>query len=242
MTFSLGCSERCLDGELRDKLSLLEKLGLWLELTNTELRDLSILDSYDVEVKTVQAYLLHELHWLSSERSMRKAAFEHVLDSIKLAEEVGIEYVLTVPTYGFDIMVNPREECVANYRKISKDTHLDILIEALSPNQTEFLPTLTEVAGLIAEIDRDNIGLAADTWHIKESTVDVADTLNELDTEVVEIHLRDTDSKPPGNGTMDFKKILGASSPRLMCLEFSTGPKENLMEAIAHLRSSGLDI
>jgi len=239
---TLGCSERCLDGELDDKLSILEKLGLWLELPNTGRRDLSILDSYDVEVKTVQAYLLHELHWLSSERSMRKAALEHVLDSIKLAEEVGADYVLTVPTYGFDIMANSREECVANYREISKETHLDILIEALSPNQTGFLPSLTDVVGLIAEIDRANIGLAADTWHIKESNADVVDALNELDTEVVEIHLRDTDSKPPGRGTLDFQKIIKASSPRLMCLEFSTGPKENLLGAITHLRSSELDI
>ncbi|MFQ5904878.1 MAG: hypothetical protein ACE5JO_14440, partial [Candidatus Binatia bacterium] len=74
MTDALGCSELCLAGRLEDKLDLLEDLGLWLELANTGPRDLSALDSYDVEVKTVQAHLLHEFHWLSSERRIREAA------------------------------------------------------------------------------------------------------------------------------------------------------------------------
>ena len=106
MTCTLGCVEQCLFGELEDKLDLLEELGLWLELANTGPRDISPLDSYSVKVKTVQAYMLHKLHWLSPEKKMQEAAYEHILDTIRIAEDIGADHVLTVPTYGFDLAEN----------------------------------------------------------------------------------------------------------------------------------------
>ncbi len=242
MTNSLGCSEQCLGGRLEDKLAVLESLGLWMELVNTGPKDLSTLDSYNVEVKKVQAYQLHELQWLNLEEKLREAAHEHVLDTIGIAEGLGADYVLTVPSYGFDVAERPREKCIENYKRISEETHLNILIEALSPKQTGFLPSLPEVSGLVKEIDRDNVGLAADTWHIEESGDDVVDTLSDLGSETSELHLRDTDSKPPGRGNMDFKAVLDASSPRLLCLEFDMNTKEELIGAVRHLRSLGLGV
>ncbi len=242
MSGRLGCAELCLGGKLEEKLDVLEGLGLWLELANTEPRDLSPLDSYDVEVKTVQAYRLHELHWLSKKKEMREAAYAHVLDTVRLAEKVGAQYVLTVPTYGFDLLKKPRGECIENYRRISEETDLTILIEALSPRQTNFLPSLPAAAELVEETARDNVGLAADTWHIEESGDDVAETLRGLGEVIIELHLRDTDSKPPGKGRMDFKEILSASSSPFFCLEFKTGTKEGLMGTYRHLKTLGLAV
>jgi sugar phosphate isomerase/epimerase len=242
MTITLGCSELCLSGRPEEKLELLEEIGLWLELANTGPRNLSFLDTFDVEVKTVQAYKLHELHWLSHEDRMREVAYEHVLDTIRVAEDVGAEYILTVPTYGFDLHGNSRELCIENYRKLSKETHLGILIEALSSKQTSFMPSLSSVAELVNEIGRDNVGLAADTWHIQESGVDVVETIRSLGGEIMELHLRDTDSRPPGRGSMDFRGILDACSAHLFCLEYKAGSKQDLREAGSHIRSLALDI
>ncbi|MEE9593956.1 MAG: TIM barrel protein, partial [Candidatus Hydrothermarchaeales archaeon] len=184
----------------------------------------------------------HELQWLNPKEKMREAAHEHVLDTIGVAEGLGADYVLTVPSYGFDVAERPREKCIENYKRISEETHLNILIEALSPKQTGFLPSLPEVAGLVKEIDSNNVGLAADTWHIEEASGEVVDTLRQLKGEISELHLRDTDSKPPGRGNMDFKAVLDASSPRLWCLEFDMNTKEDLIGAVRHLRSLGLDV
>ncbi len=237
MTDSLGCSELCIPGKFEDKLALMEDLGLWLEVTNIGPRDLSVIDSYNIEVVTVQAYQLHKLHWLSSDKGQREAAKDHVLDSIRLAEDLGADNLLTVPTYGFDTVGGARDVCIGNYKSLSKETHLNILIEALSPNQTDFLSSLSAVAGLIKEISRDNVGLAADTWHISESGEDVIGTLKESKSDIVELHLRDSDSLPPGLGNMDFKGILDVSSSSYTCLEYSEGTNEDLTKACRHIRS-----
>ncbi len=235
MTYTFGCVEQCLSGSFEDKLDLLEEMGLWLELTNTGPRDLSLLDSYSVEVKTVQAYMLHKLHWLSPDKKMQEAAYKHILDTIKIAEDIGADHVLTVPTYGFDLADNSRQLCVQNFRNISKETNLVILIEALSPKQTVFLPLLTAVVELVDEINRDNVGLAADTWHIQESGLDVVEIFGDFD--IIELHLRDTNSTPPGQGTIDFREIIKALSPQLQCLEFNEGTKMDLIAAYEYLKS-----
>lgn len=240
MSGRLGCAETCLSGKLEKKLEILGELGLWLELVNTGQRDLSVLESYEVEVRTVQAYKLHELPWLSKKKEMRESADRHVLESVRIGEKIGAEYVLTVASYGFDLMKRPREECIENYRKISKETDLVILIEALSPRQTSFLPSLSEVAELVGEIARDNVGLAADTWHVKESSEDVAEALRRSGQEIIELHLRDTNSKPPGKGRLNFEEVLKACTPPLLCLEFRTGTKEDVASAYRLLEGFGL--
>jgi sugar phosphate isomerase/epimerase len=234
MTGTLGCVEQCLFGALEDKLDLLEELGLWLELANTGPRDTSPLKSYSVRVKTVQAYMLHKLHWLSPEKKMHKAACEHILDTIKMAEDIGADHVLTVPTYGFYLADDSRQLCVQNFRSISKETNLVILIEALSPKKTKFLPSLPAVAELVDEINRDNVRLAADTWHIQESDFEAAEMLGDFD--VIELHLRDTNSTPPGQGIIDFRKIIKALSPQLLCFEFNAGTKMDLIVAYKYLK------
>lgn len=231
----LGCTEQCIGGELEDKLEHIEKLKLWLELVNHGPRDLSPLASYNVKVKTVQAHHLHELHWLSTKQETRKAAYKHVAESIKVAEEVGAKYVLTVPTYGYNHIEKPEVECIKNYKKLASETTLTLLIEALSPRQTSFMPSLPAVGQLVYEINVDNVALAADTWHIKESGFDVAETVSRWTGEIIELHLKDDGAKPPGTGSMDFDKILTACSPELRCMEYREGTREDLTRAWKHL-------
>jgi sugar phosphate isomerase/epimerase len=233
----LGCSELCFGGKFEDKLEFIEKLGLWLELVNVGPRDTSSLNSYTVDVKTVQAYKLHEFHRLSSKRETREAANAHVLETLRVAEDVEAEYVLTVPSYGFDLLERPRQECIWNYQKIARETHLGVLIEALSPKQTSFLPSLPAVARLVEEISMENVLLAADTWHIEEADMDVIQTLHELGDKVVELHLKDTNSKPPGTGEMDFGAILNTCAPKNLCLEFKSTTKAEFMSSFNHIKS-----
>lgn len=95
MRMTLGSVEFCLPGaSLKEKVVVAEKHNLWLELVNDKDKDLTILDSYDVDVKSVQAYLLHELSLLSGDYATSKAASRHVKDTIKLACKIGAENVV----------------------------------------------------------------------------------------------------------------------------------------------------
>jgi sugar phosphate isomerase/epimerase len=239
----LGYAEFCVPGKkLEERLQILEGHGLWLEMICRKDRDLGPLDSFKVEVRSVQAYLLHHLSLLSRDKAIQKAAINHVEDAIKLAGKAGAGYVVTVPTYGFSYVKNPLDRCVEVFRGLSSSASehgVDILIEALGPKRTSFLPSLREVDKLVKAIDRRNIGLLADTRHIFDSEGDVVKTLKEFKKDVVELHLKDTGSRPPGKGELDFKEILDVCRGPLLCLEYRSNLKEDFEETLRYLRGTG---
>lgn len=239
----LGCAEFCLPGKnLKEKLEAAGKCALWMELVNDREKDLSVLDSFSVEIKSVQAYLLHDLSLLSKNAAVQKAALNHVKDTIEMAGRVGVKNVLTVPTYGFEYAALAYKKCVEIFRELSNyalDCDVKILIEALSQKRTSFLPSLAEVRKLVKAIDRENICLAADTCHIYDSGENVAETLKKFRNEIVELHLKDSDSLPPCKGKINFKKILKICKDSLLCLEYkSKNLEKDLEDSLKFISSS----
>lgn len=236
----LGCAEFCLPGKnLEKKLEAARKHNLWVELVNDKKKDLSVLNSFNVKVKSVQAYLLHDLSLLSRNPTIQKAALKHVKDTIEIASRVGAENVATVPAYGYEHITQPYKKCVEIFRELSNyalDYNIKILIEALSKKRTSFLPSLAEVRKLVKAIDRENVCLAADTCHIYDSGENVADVLKKFRDEILELHLKDSDSLPPGRGKINFKKILKICKNSLLCLEYKSDSKKDLEDSLKHLK------
>jgi len=48
----------------------------------------------------------------------------------------------------------------------------------------------------------------ADTMHIHANGKNVAETIREYASEIMELHLRDTNSTPPEQGSIDFGPVL----------------------------------
>ncbi|MDI6654581.1 MAG: sugar phosphate isomerase/epimerase family protein [Candidatus Hydrothermarchaeota archaeon] len=237
----LGCAEFCLPGKnLKERLEAARKHNLWVELVNNGKRDLSILSSFDTEIKSVQAYLLHDLSLLSKNAAIRKAALRHVKDTIEIAGKIEAGNVLTVPTYGFEYVAWPYKKCIEIFRELSNfalDFDVRILIEALSRKRTSLLPSLAETRGLVKAINRKNVCLMADTCHIYDSGENVAKMLKKFSSEIVELHLRDSESLPPGKGKLNFKKILRICKNSLLCLEYKSGSEKDLEDSLKYLKN-----
>jgi sugar phosphate isomerase/epimerase len=236
MKLDLGCVEFCLPGDLPEKLTACKRHGLWLELANTAERDLGILNSYDVEVRTVQAYLLHQYSLIGWRRAERRAAREHVKTTIELASEVGARYALIIPGYGQKAVVKGKEKLDSTLKKLAgyaSERGITILLEALSPRKTAFLPSLAAIQVFVASLNLENLAMAGDTCHAFEAGDDIKDYRRSL----AELHLKDTDSKPPGKGVLDFRRIL--KKPwRQLCLEYN-GNGRYLETSLRFLRSLG---
>lgn len=232
----LGCAEFCLPDSFEEKLEACIRHGLWLELANQGERDLSLLESYEVDVRTVQAYNLHRFSLIGKSRDERRAAMRHVKNTISLASEVGADYALIVPGYSGhrDIVDAPEER----FRKILEDLAsyasergITILVEALGPRRTAFLPSLTRLKTFLDSLNLDNIALAGDTCNAFEAGEDVVD----FRTSIVELHLKDEDAKPPGKGRIDFRRVLTHSWNQL-CIEYKGNGRE-FEAALRFLRS-----
>lgn len=237
---NLGIAEFCLPGRtLKEKLAEAEKRRLWVELANRRRRDLSALDSFGVRIVTVQAYTLHHLSLISKIAAQRKAARKYVEETIEVARSVGAKYVLAVPSYGFDFISKPFEIAVEIFRGLcdyASERGIAILIEALSPKRTSFLPSLEQVNYFLNAIDRENAALAADTCHIHDSGEEVVETLKKFKKEVVELHLKNSENKPPGKGSINFKGIMEVCRESQFCLEYkSKNPKRDLKGSLKFL-------
>lgn len=227
----LGFVDTCLRGGLEEKLALAEREGLWIEIAHTgsEKSAVSVFENYDVPVKTVQAYLLHRLHWLSPDRAVRKAAEHHVLDTIGFAEKAGAQSVLTVPTYGFTQLTQAKEECMKNYRRILKETSLNILVEQLSPVRTSFLPSPADIAKLISETGHERLKMVVDTLHLRDSGFELHDTTVKYSDLIWEIHLRDNVFE---QGGFTLENTVSSSKDKLVCLELEEKSMNQFTETV----------
>jgi len=232
---NLGCAEFAAPGKtLKDKLGTLESRGMWLELVNDDkkqLRDvLDVLQSFDTPIESVQAYMLHKLQMLSAEEKERKVAVRHVEETIKMASGVGAKNVVTTIAYGDPTIENPREKCVELFKhfgELGEEFNVVVSIEPLGRDRTTFLPSVSGVHRLIQDVGSAHVRLMADTMHIYANGENVAEVVGKYASEITELQLRDTDSRSPGQGKIDFAPVLKVVREKfggLICLEYQPGP------------------
>jgi len=242
----LGCAEFAVPGgTLGEKLKMLEPRGMWLELVNDGLTDCRLreisgtLPSFNVPVRSVQANLLRYLRLLGAREKDREIAVRHVEETMELASRVGAQNVVTVATYGKPTVKNPVEKCINTFKHLGRlgaELGVTVSIEALGKNRTEFLPSMSEVCSLVRRVGSDHVRPMADTMHIHDNGEDVVEVLRVYASELVELQLRDTDSKPPGQGIIDFASVLRIARERfrgLTCLEYvpSSDPRADFVGA-----------
>ncbi len=216
-----------------DKLGILESRRMWLELVNDGKRRaediLKVQRNFDVPIKSVQAYLQHELDMLGADAGEREAAVRHVEETIKLAASVGAQNVVLVIAYGEPGVSNPKRRCIEllkRFGKLGEETGVTVSAEPLGRLKTTFLPGAFEVLQLVREVRSEFVRLMIDTMHVHSNGQDPAEVIEELPPEISEIQLRDTDSKPPGQGSIDFAPLLKVVREKfkgLLCLEYRPG-------------------
>jgi sugar phosphate isomerase/epimerase len=233
----LGCVEFSVPGRtLEDKLEVLELHELWLELVNdglTKERTKEIFETipnFNVPVKSVQANLLRDLNPLGKSKKDREIAVRHVEETMRLASRLDANNVVTVATYSNPLAKDPIEKCIDNYIKLSKlgtELGVAVAIESLGKNRTTFLPSVDEVCKLVEAVGSEYVRPMADTMHISDNGENVAKVVGKHARELAELQLRDTGSKPPGRGSIDFRSVLEAIKGKftgLACLEYHTSP------------------
>lgn len=232
---SFGCVEFAVPGgTLEDKLGVLESRGMWLELANDggrKLKDISgALSSFKTPIKSIQANLLHKLKMLGDSKVEHNTAVWHVEETIRLASAVGARNVVTTLAYGEPAAKDPRRVSVETYKKfgrLAEELDVTVSIEPLGKNRTNFLPGMSDVYDLIREVDSTHVRLMADTMHTHDNEDDVYDVIVEYIDEISELQLRDTDSKPPDQGSINFEKVMKVVRKKfngLLCLEYKPGP------------------
>jgi len=196
-----------------------------------------------LQLSTLQAWRLHEVHPIHPDRQVRAAAYEHLRRTIELAARLGVPRVIAVAGYGSQICADPFEEARAFFRfvaPIARENKVRVLIEPLSPLRCAALTAPMVLARLLEEIGSPDVyGSAIDTGHVVDSGRDVEEYLERWPGRVEELQLKGKGSSPPDADVplaRWLRKLKGA--PDVLCLEHRL-PIEapQLEKLLAHLRA-----
>jgi sugar phosphate isomerase/epimerase len=152
---------------------------------------------------------------------------------------------VAVAAYGKPTVKNPREKCIKIFRhfgKLGAEFNVVISIEPLGRDRTTFLPSVSEVCSLIHDVDSDYVRMMTDTMHIHANGENVVETIRKYATEIMELQLRDTNSRPPGLGGIDFGSVLKVVREKfkgLICLEYqpSSDPYADFANALEAVKT-----
>ena len=176
-------------------------------------------------MRSVQAYALHWLSPLSKSEVECRNAVNHVIQTIELASLLSAEHVIAVVCYGEPGVADPDRRAVAMLRalaKQAKDRGITIGLEPLDAKRTSYRPTSTEVRELVKAVNDEHLKLMLDTGHLWENKENIMEVLEKFGNECSEIHLKDSESRAPGLGTIDFEPVREtcARLKALKCLEY----------------------
>jgi hydroxypyruvate isomerase len=88
-----------------------------------------------------------------------------------------------------------------------------VLIEALNPidNGRYLLPTIAEASAFIDDVERDNVALLFDVFHVQRAEGNIVDTLRQHRHQLGHVQIADCPGRgEPGTGEIRFPFVLGA--------------------------------
>lgn len=141
----------------------------------------------------------------------REAAREHYLGCLDVAEKFDSDIVIWVG--GWHLEGQRYEDAWANQRDILEDV-LEVAEEkdktiAIESNAADvnLIETPQDQLRLLNEVDSTNAGAMLDTAHAAHRGDSPAGYVDQLGSDLVHLHLADTDRRPPGNGELTFQPM-----------------------------------
>lgn len=174
-----------------------------------------LLDDLRMEISAVgtgQAYMDEHLSLSSRDKTTRRAAVDRLVDCIDFAKQFRSKVIIGLirgnsrsrPSYkNFYESMKP----VCDYAQKKSVT---ILLEPLNRYETGLLNTAAETIEFIDRMKCPQLKLLLDVFHMNIEESDFYDTIIKSRKYLDHIHLADNNRRCPGEGMIDFKKIVSS--------------------------------
>jgi sugar phosphate isomerase/epimerase len=174
------------------------------------------LTKHDIEVSCIstgQVFAILGLYFTHPEASMRKKVIDLFGGLIDLAKDFG-QLVNVGRTRGFIAENQSRQEAEQLFIDTSRqicdmagENGVTIIIEPVNRYEINFVNNLDEGAELLAKVERDNLGLMPDVFHMNIEDVQIGGSLVKHANLVKYIHFADSNRWAPGWGHLDFNDV-----------------------------------
>ncbi len=219
----LACRDDLLPaGSMREKSILARQLGfkaIELHGNNVWHREKEILTAYKEGFVFSDIAAGYRGSLFGSHPSEHLKAYKTACSLLRFAAEIGADGLVIVPFLGLPFsslnsLVNlsfHQDKLVENLQglaELAEELKVNIFIEAVNRYESPCYNRLEEIARLISRIGRSNSKILADLFHMNIEERSIQEALCRYGDRVGLVHLADSNRLPPGEGHIDFRKVM----------------------------------
>ena len=140
--------------------------------------------------------------------------------------------------------VNLFSEELAGAGKHAASREVTLLLEALSPVQTDVVTSLAEAVSIVRQITNPAVQTMFDVHNASDEQLPHTDLIRQYLPFIRHVHVNEMDGREPGTGAYDFAALLAALRANgyagwisLEVFDFSRPPREIASAALHHLKA-----
>lgn len=101
-------------------------------------------------------------------------------------------------------------ESVQRYAEYARSSQVSLAVEPINRYETNFLNTIEQAGRFIDDVDLDNVGLLADTFHMNLEEADLSEALRSAGDRLLHVQFTDSNRLAAGWGHIDFPALASA--------------------------------
>ncbi|PWN31397.1 xylose isomerase-like protein [Meira miltonrushii] len=137
---------------------------------------------------------------------------------VQMSADLGGKIVTITPSIGGKIKPSASVEeewkwaveSIKEVCKFAQTKSIKIAIEPINRFETYFINRVDEAIALVEAIQENNCGIAIDTFHLNIEETNMFEAIEKCGKYLFDVHLGDNNRSAPGDGRLDWKKIITA--------------------------------
>jgi sugar phosphate isomerase/epimerase len=154
---------------------------------------------------------------ISPDPSVRRSSVQYINDCLTMVHELGGQFLCVVPsTVGKTVPLADAEkewawaiESLSRCAEWAERQQVRMGIEPINRFETCFINRGDQALALADAVGAPNIGVVLDAFHINIEEADPLGAIRQAGPRLVDFHVADNNRKPPGEGALDWARLIG---------------------------------
>jgi sugar phosphate isomerase/epimerase len=208
--------EKSIERVARFGYDAIELVGEPTAYDTTRVRKL--VSDYGITVGSICSIYNAERDLAHPDPAKRRQSIDYVKSVADMSAEVGCPVMIVAPTANgktaslteFSDEWKWAVEGIQEGADYAAKLNVNLCIEAWNRYETYMLNRLDQALDMWKEVNRPNVGIMGDTFHMNIEEEDIAEAIRQSGDALIHIHLADGNRKAPGLGHIDFAPVLQA--------------------------------
>lgn len=147
----------------------------------------------------------------SQEQSVRRQTLDTLLFGLSVARDLSAPLIIGLirgKTERNEKSMSWLQEALKVLDRAAGDLNAGLLIEPINRYETSLINTISDSCALIENLGLENAGVLADSFHMNIEERDYYESIVSAGDRIWHVHFADSNRFPPGDGHLDFTRIL----------------------------------